>query len=621
MFPKHYSRTIPDEHPTLDPQRASLCNSSRWLDVSYVKIEVKMFCRLGTISLEMNSPAADSLFRQAYELSQHGHTIEARQVLQQLLAQWPNHVEALVLMGYLTSSSEARACFERALELDPYHVQAQRGLLKLEATHQRRLVGIFVLLVPVAIVALGLFVLVGINLFDQPNDDRATPTVESVLSTMSPTAMFFPTATNALPSPTQTSFPAPIRSPTALSTLTSTPRQFFTTTPPSTPTEVAQDPTTELPPPTPTPTITTTPTITLTFTPTATATEDPNQTWTPTPTSTATSTPTLTLTATEDSNQTWTPTSTSTVSPTPIPTATEDLVETWTPTPTPTLTPTLTMTLTPTLTATATTTVTVTSTQPSNRPTLTPTATLTVTSTQTGTLTPTLTHTTTLTTTATTTATVTTTPTMTVTPTETMTATITVTPTITVTATTTPTATVTPTVTPTQTPTPTFTWTPSPTPTITPSPTATEPDYEVHPDAGAMLNLINQTRCGQGLTPLTSNAALSSAGTTHAIDMALNDYVGQTGSDGSTPPQRMAAAGYGPIVLWGESVRGGPATVGDVFAQWLASPGDAANILNPEFREIGLGHVSRKNTTFEHYWSLEFGSRGTDPPTCAELGF
>ena len=77
----------------------------------------------------MFNPEIDQLFQQAYDLSQQGRDAEARQVLDLLLTQWPNHVEGLVLMGYLSQPAQARDFFLRALEQDPYHVHAQRGLL------------------------------------------------------------------------------------------------------------------------------------------------------------------------------------------------------------------------------------------------------------------------------------------------------------------------------------------------------------------------------------------------------------------------------------------------------------------------------------------------------------
>lgn len=82
----------------------------------------------------------------------------------------------------------------------------------------------------------------------------------------------------------------------------------------------------------------------------------------------------------------------------------------------------------------------------------------------------------------------------------------------------------------------------------------------------------------------------------------------------------MVAAGYGPITASAENVAGGPTTANDAFSQWASSFGDQTNMLNPDIREIGLGHVYRDGSTFGHYWTLVLGSRGTAPITCADIG-
>ena len=571
----------------------------------------------------MNYPDIEQLFRDAYELSQQGKDSTARQVIQQLLSIAPDHIEALVLMGYLSKGDEARAYFDHALQLDPYHVQAQRGLLKLESERQRRLLGMLVVAFPIIVVACGVFVLLGVSIFNDLNgDDENTPTFEARVPTLTLTVSATP-AVIARDS-TVTPLPTPFRTVTPISTLAATPRQFV---PPLTGSPTDAPSLTELPPET----ATETPVVTetMTETPTATSTEDPNMTWTPTPTVTATITitptvtPTPTTTSTEDPNETWTPTP----SPTVTLTATETVTPTVTATTTETQTPTSTITGTTTATSTATMTVTATQTQTSTvtqtatvtsteDPAATWTATPTVTATSTSTVTPTPTETVTVTATSTETVTVTPTntqtptTTMTVTPTATLTTTVTPTPTLTVTLTVTPTNTVTPT------PIPTNTYTPLPTSTDTPA----GPDYTVFDDSGAMLNLVNQERCANGLNPVTLSGALNSAATTHSIDMAVNDFVDHPGTDGSTPSSRMTTAGYGPILVSAENVHGGSGTVGGAFSSWMASPGHAANILDPTVLEMGLGHVYRDGTTYFHYWTMNLGSRGTTPITCADIG-
>ena len=54
--------------------------------------------------------------------------------------------------------------------------------------------------------------------------------------------------------------------------------------------------------------------------------------------------------------------------------------------------------------------------------------------------------------------------------------------------------------------------------------------------------------------PLAWNAQLAQAAQGHSQDMATNQYQSHTGSDGSTPQQRMQAAGYTNATSTGENV-------------------------------------------------------------------
>jgi uncharacterized protein YkwD len=476
----------------------------------------------------MNNPQHDALFERAYDLSRQHQDRAAQAILEGILAENPNYVEALVLMGYLVPrSGEARGYFERALQLDPYHVQAQQGLLKLERASQRRWTGLLVLGMPLALILVAASVFLGINFFDS-TEGEATPTSISIIASETPTVTLTSTLTaTTTPSPSpsltvtltisHTSSPTIYLSSTERIVLRATPTQFIPST------RIA-----EAPSPSPTPTIT----LSLT--------ETPSPTLTPTLTETTTATPTITETATTTSTSTITETATIT------PTATE------------TLTATATETLTATATGTSTHTATETETQ-------TPTTTATQTPTATETHTPTATET------------------------------------------------ETPTATPTATDEPTSTRTPSPTPTD-------EPPYYIYNNSAEMAALINQLRCTQGLHPLTVNGLLNATGETHSIDMAMNNFFGHTGSDGSNVVTRAVAEGYPPVIAL-EAIAAGATGIGQVFNQWKGVPDYYANMLSADVFEMGLGHISRATSDFDHYWTLVLGSRGTGPLiTCADLG-
>ncbi len=114
-----------------------------------------------------------------------------------------------------------------------------------------------------------------------------------------------------------------------------------------------------------------------------------------------------------------------------------------------------------------------------------------------------------------------------------------------------------------------------------------------------MLALINQERTNANLAPLTFNSALNDASEDHSTWMLDTDTFSHTGEDGSSAGDRIVDAGYAleGNWTWGENIgwqseRGDPGLaddVADIHESLMNSPGHRANILNPEFDEIGIG--------------------------------
>lgn len=114
-----------------------------------------------------------------------------------------------------------------------------------------------------------------------------------------------------------------------------------------------------------------------------------------------------------------------------------------------------------------------------------------------------------------------------------------------------------------------------------------------------MLNLINQERASLGIAPLRLNSDLNESSEDHSQWMLDTDIFSHTGAGGSSATQRMVAAGYDLEGRWatGENIalqseRGVPGIDDDVrnlHDSLMASPGHRANLLNPNFEEIGIG--------------------------------
>jgi uncharacterized protein YkwD len=121
-----------------------------------------------------------------------------------------------------------------------------------------------------------------------------------------------------------------------------------------------------------------------------------------------------------------------------------------------------------------------------------------------------------------------------------------------------------------------------------------------------VVTLINTERANDGLPALAGNGPLGTAARGHSIDMAVNNFMSHTGSNGSSLSDRLAAVGYS-ARAWAENVAAGYGTPADVVAGWMGSAGHKANILGP-YTELGVGYAYCSGTQYGSYWTVDFGS-------------
>ncbi|MET9226467.1 CAP domain-containing protein [Lentzea sp. NPDC003310] len=124
-----------------------------------------------------------------------------------------------------------------------------------------------------------------------------------------------------------------------------------------------------------------------------------------------------------------------------------------------------------------------------------------------------------------------------------------------------------------------------------------------------VIALTNAERAKAGCPALRANSALNTAAQRHSADMASHNFMGHTGSDGSTMVVRIERVGYRGWTRAAENVAAGYATPAAVVKGWMNSSGHRANILNCALKEIGVGHQHRSGTTYGHYWTQNFGTR------------
>jgi len=135
-----------------------------------------------------------------------------------------------------------------------------------------------------------------------------------------------------------------------------------------------------------------------------------------------------------------------------------------------------------------------------------------------------------------------------------------------------------------------------------------------------LLELVNRERAANKLPPLRLHPQLQAASHWMAQDMATNEYLDHTDHEGRELEGRLAAFEYREYQAVGENVAAGQPTAAEVMANWMESPGHRSNILNPDFCEIGIGHVQNSAGKFQHYWVQEFGRQSESFPIVINNG-
>lgn len=123
-----------------------------------------------------------------------------------------------------------------------------------------------------------------------------------------------------------------------------------------------------------------------------------------------------------------------------------------------------------------------------------------------------------------------------------------------------------------------------------------EPGASVFDGSGSleesnMISLINQKRAAVSCPALVRDQNLTAAANRHAADMRDHGVRDHQGSDGSTPQNRIAEAGFAPasatgeIMYWSDQASSYTAAVN----WWMNSPPHKAIIENCTYTHIGIG--------------------------------
>jgi uncharacterized protein YkwD len=131
----------------------------------------------------------------------------------------------------------------------------------------------------------------------------------------------------------------------------------------------------------------------------------------------------------------------------------------------------------------------------------------------------------------------------------------------------------------------------------------------LHAKEKRLLTLHNNARKNHGLRPLCVSRALQKAARAHSEDMIRRDYFSHyTKGTNEDACARIRRFGY----RWsycGENI-GYNATPRRMFRSWMGSSGHRRNILDPKFRNVGIGartgYYFRSKTTM---YTVDFGTR------------
>ncbi|QHQ36464.1 CAP domain-containing protein [Algicella marina] len=108
------------------------------------------------------------------------------------------------------------------------------------------------------------------------------------------------------------------------------------------------------------------------------------------------------------------------------------------------------------------------------------------------------------------------------------------------------------------------------------------------------VDTVNALRAERGLAPVQLSARLTAAALTHARDMSVQERAWHFGSDGTSPNDRAARAGFQGQVF-GENISESFDDEVSLFQSWLDDPTTRRVMLAPQATSIGFGWFQESN--------------------------
>jgi uncharacterized protein YkwD len=130
-----------------------------------------------------------------------------------------------------------------------------------------------------------------------------------------------------------------------------------------------------------------------------------------------------------------------------------------------------------------------------------------------------------------------------------------------------------------------------------------------------VVELVNSIRTERSLSPLKRLRELTGSARYHATDLAQDNYFEHDSYDLISGNLTKVCNWYERISVYyqhwtniGENIAAGQPSPESVVEGWMASAGHRANILSPDFWEIGVGYYEGGGSYYR-YWVQDFGRR------------
>jgi uncharacterized protein YkwD len=126
-----------------------------------------------------------------------------------------------------------------------------------------------------------------------------------------------------------------------------------------------------------------------------------------------------------------------------------------------------------------------------------------------------------------------------------------------------------------------------------------------------VVERTNVYRRQNGCADLVLNDKLTQAAQGHSEHMATGDFFAHNAPDGTTPWQRIKAAGFDYSAA-AENIFAGVKTPKEAVDGWYQSEGHRKNMLNCTLTHIGVGYYYLEhdtgNVNFHTYWTQVFAT-------------